>query len=312
MNLNHLRIFFLCGQHQTFSKAAESLPLTLPAVTMQIKQLEAYFGIQLFHRHAKAIELTECGRLLFEYAQKIFELDESAEKTIADHKNLKKGNLRVGTLQIYARFMMPPLIAAFQERYPSVHVVVDEGSSKEVIQSLINNNNELGLITIGPLAYPQLEIIPLFEEELALILANNHPLNRKRKICLEDLADESLIIQQKGAVSRELILDKYREVGIEPHILTEARNLAFIIELVQAGKGIAFIARSALKDYLERRSLKSRSLAEGPFLIHINMAFLKNRILSPAACAFKDLLIERKNERNLGKSTTPPGILKTT
>ena len=304
LNLNHLRIFYHCAKHRTFSEAAEVLFLSQPAVTMQIKQLESHLGMDLFHRHSKTIKLTEIGDMLFEYTQRIFELTESAENAVKELKNLKTGNLRIGSVHIYARLMMPSLILDFQLQHPGIRVFLDEGSSDDITQSLIDYKNELGLISAKTSSYTQLEVIPLFQRELVLILAGSHPLNRKDKICLADLADEPLIVQRKGAISRESILHKYQEAGIVPPILIEARNYEFIIEQVQAGKGISFISAWGFKDQLERGTLKMRTLAEGPFLINVDIAHLKKRALSPAARAFMDLLLVRKNSMASEKPAT--------
>ena len=101
-------------------------------------------------------------------------------------------------------------------------------------------------------------------------------------------------MREKGSVSRQIILNKYQEARIEPHILTEARNLEFIIEQVQSGKGITFVAEWAAKDEIKRGSLKIRTLAEGPFIIGVDIAYLKNRTLSLPARTFMDLLIAKK------------------
>jgi len=308
LNLNQLKIFFFCGQHQTFSEAAKALFLSQPAVTMQIKQLEAHLGIELFQRRGKTTCLTNAGHVLFEYARKIFELTEAAENAVKELKDLKAGDLRIGTLYIYARFMMPPLISAYQTEYPGVRLVLDEGSSTEIIQSLMDYKNELGLIAVRSHVSPQLRVIPYCQDELVLVLAGDHPLNEQRSIRLEDLAKESLIIQREGALSREFILNKYQEAGIEPRTLVEARNLAFIIEQVQAGKGISFTSAWAFKDQLERGTLKIRTLVEGPFLINVGIAYLKNRLLSPAAQAFVELVSTKRSAIAADGLTIPYGI----
>ncbi len=295
LNLNQLRIFYYCGKHRTFSEAADALFLTQPTVTMQIKKLEADIGIDLFHRLGRTMELTEPGRNLFEYADKIFLLAEEAKNTVQKFKDVKTGVLRIGTLKFYARNMMSTLISAYQEKYPGIQVALDEGSSMEITRSLVDHKNELGLIAAASPFPPQLTVIPHFQEELALVLPSNHPLSEKKKIYLEDLANEALIIRERGAVSREFIMDKFREAKIVPHILTEASNLVFIVEQVQAGKGISFMAKSILNGQFKRRSLKIRSLAEGPFMINVVIAYRKNRVLSPGARAFMDLMITRKN-----------------
>ncbi len=301
INLNPLMTFFLCGKHRTFSEAAAALFLTTPAVTMQMKQLEAHLGIDLFHRHRKTIELTEPGLILFEHAKKIFELAKSVENTVKAIKDLNIGDLRIGTLQTYSGYMMSALITSYQEKYPGIHVLWDEGSSTEIICSIIDRKNELGLISVKTPIHPQLQVIPYFLDELVLVLPSDHPLCKMRKICMEDLAHEPLVIRQKGSISREIILDKYREAKIEPHIVTEAKNVAFNIEQVVAAKGISFMPTWSLQDQLQRGAVKVRSLAEGPFLINIDIAYLKNRVLSPAAQAFMNLLMERKNARASNK-----------
>ena len=299
LNLNHLRIFYFCGKCRTFSEAAKTLFLTQPAVTMQIKQLEADIGLDLFHHHVKTIHLTEPGRILFEHAQKIFELAESTDNIVKELKNLKIGVLRIGTLPAYARYLMPPLITSYREKYPGIHVALDEGSPTEITRSLIDYDNELGLILAKSPFSPKLELIPCLQDEFLLVLASCHPLNRKRIIRFTDLTNESLIVRHKSEfVSREFILDKYREAKIEPRALIEARSLALILGEVEAGKGIAFIAKQAVKNqfnFIKQRALACRSLSESPLLINIDIAYLKNRILSPAARAFIDLLMERKD-----------------
>ncbi len=305
LNLNQLRIFYFCGKHRTFSEAAGALFLTQPTVTIQIKQLEADLGIGLFHRRGRTMELTEPGRNLFEYAQKIFLLAEEAKKTVQKFKDVQTGVLRIGTLKFYARNMMSALVSAYQGQYPGIQVVLDEGNSQEITNSLVDHQNELGLIAVAAPAPPQLKVIPYFQEELVLVLPSNHPLCEKKLIHLDDLAQESLIVRERGALSREFILDKYREARIVPRILTEASNLVFIVEQVRAGKGISFMAKSVLEGQLKRGSLKIRSLAGGPLMIDVDIAYLKNRTLSPAAHAFVEMMIAGRNGGKLPPEISP-------
>ena len=118
MNLNQLKIFYISGKWQSFSAAAEELFLTQPAVTMQIRYLEAYFNLKLFHRHGKRVELTEAGRVLYGYAKKIFDWTAQAERAIWELKDLEAGTLKIGTTKTYAKHFMPFLISSFQESHP--------------------------------------------------------------------------------------------------------------------------------------------------------------------------------------------------
>lgn len=294
MNLNQLKIFYVSGKLQSFSAAAGELLISQPAVTMQIRELETYYNLRLFNRHGKRVELTEAGRILFGYAKKIFDWTARAERAIWELKDLEAGTLKIGTTKTYAKHFMPALISSFQEKHPGVHVILSEGSSAEISNSLIVHKNELGLI--ARLTYPpQLKVLSFSREELVLILRRNHPLTRLRKISLTDLAREPLIIREKGSGTRDVVLEKYREARIKPSILTEASNVDFIKELVETGNGISFVVKSAVQEELRRGTLKTRALVEGPFYLNVDIVYLTNRNLSPSAQAFLELLQTRED-----------------
>jgi DNA-binding transcriptional LysR family regulator len=294
VNLNQLRIFYVSGKLQSFSAAAEELLITQPAVTMQIRELEGYYNLRLFHRHGKRVELTEAGRILFRYAKKIFELTAQAERAIWELKDLETGTLKIGTTKTYAKHLMPSLISSFQEKYRGVHVILSEGSSAEITNSLIVHKNELGLI--GRSTYPpQLKVLSFSQEELVLIYGRTHPLSSLRRISFTDLAKEPLIIREKGSGTRDVILEKYREARIKPSILTEASNVDFIKELVETGNGISFVVKSAVQEELKRGTLKTKTLTDGPIYLNIDIVYLKHRNLSPSAQVFLELLQNREN-----------------
>jgi DNA-binding transcriptional LysR family regulator len=290
LNINQLKIFYVSGKQQSFSAAAEELFLTQPAVTMQVRQLEDYFQVALFHRHGKKIELTEAGRLLHRYARRIFDLTAAAERAVWELKELETGTLKVGTTKTYAKHLMPALISSFQERHPGMRVILDEGSSAEIAHSLLVRKNELALIAKA--SYPQpLKVLSFAQEELVLIMGRFHPLARSRRLSLRDLGRAPLILREKGSGTRDIILEKYREARLKPSILTEAGSVDFIKELVETGKGISFVVRSAVEEELQRGALKTRPLAEGPFYLNVDIVYLKNRTLSPAAQAFLEILM---------------------
>lgn len=303
MNINQLRILYISGKLQSFSAAAEELLITQPAVTMQIRELESYYNLKLFHRHGKRVELTEAGRVLYRYAKRIFDLAAQAERTVWELKDLEAGILKIGTTKTYAKHLMPSLISSFQESHPGVHVILSEGSSAEIAKSLMVHKNELGMIARSKYP-PQLKVLSFRREELVLILGRHHPLIRLRKISLKDLAREPLILREKGSGSRDLILEKYRDAHIKPSILTEASNVDFIKELVETGNGISFVVKSAVQEELKRGTLKSRVLSDGALTLNVDIVYLKNRNLSPSAQAFLDLLQSRGEQGALLTNST--------
>jgi DNA-binding transcriptional LysR family regulator len=134
-------------------------------------------------------------------------------------------------------------------------------------------------------------VLSFAQEELVLIMGRFHPLARSRRLSLRDLGREPLILREKGSGTRDIILEKYREARLKPSILTEAGSVDFIKELVETGKGISFVVRSAVEEELQRGALKTRPLAEGPFYLNVDIVYLKNRTLSPAAQAFLEILM---------------------
>jgi LysR family transcriptional regulator, low CO2-responsive transcriptional regulator len=313
LNLNQLRIFFVCGRHSTFSEAANTLCLSQPAVTIQIKQLEAYCGMELFHHHKKRLELTDAGKVLFEHAEKLFQVADAADNAIKAVKTRMSGTVRIGAVKIYARFMVRFLVSTFQERHPGMRLIIEEGNSALIISNLMNRKNEVGLIMMATPFHPELETILYGQEELFLLLPSDHPLNHKRKIRIEDLANVPLVVREKDSVARNAILARYKEANIEPGATLEVENLASIIDHVHTGEGISFIAEWAfaseqvhanegisliaewaLREQISRGSLKIRPLHGSPLLISVVIAYKKNEILSPAAQAFIDLLLEKR------------------
>jgi DNA-binding transcriptional LysR family regulator len=296
LNLNQLRIFYACGRHHTFSDAAEELFLTPPAVTIQIRELEAFLDMALFHRHKKRIELTEAGELLFKYAEKIFDTVALAERSMGQLKDLKKGSLNIGVNRVFTQYMMPSICELFRKDHPDIHVRLYDGSSNEIIRYLVDHKIELGLVAARPKYPTQLEVIPFSREELVLALAKDHPLTRKKKISINDLKNELLIIREKGSGTREVILNKYSEAKIEPRILIESNNWSFLKEQVAYGNGISFLAESMIKEELAAGSLKTRILTEGPFEFTTVIVYPKNRFLSLSAEAFLNILIKKKDD----------------
>ncbi|NIR17080.1 MAG: LysR family transcriptional regulator, partial [Desulfobacterales bacterium] len=132
INLNQLRAFYFAAREKSVTKAAEILHVTQPAVTMQIKALDQALGLKLFRKYGKQLELTEAGKVLFQYAEKIFGMVEQMEYELKGYMALSHGSLTIGTTRSFARHLMPGLLSRFQESYPGVKVILKEGSSQEI------------------------------------------------------------------------------------------------------------------------------------------------------------------------------------
>lgn len=289
VNLNQLRIFYESARELNFSRAAERLYITQPAVSSQIKQLETALKAKLFTRIGRKTYLTETGKVLFEYSEKIFSLETEMERQIQDMKNLKRGVLHVGTTKTYARYLMPAYISNFHARYPEVSISLNEGSSWEMIQSLFALQNELAIV--ASTNYPTTLIGVTFrKEEVLLLAAPFHELGHKVSITVHELAAIPLIMREEGSGTRRVVMDMFQGHGLTPTILYEASNLEFIKELLVKGEGVSFIVRSAVEKEIKEGVLRDIPIEGVKLAMDANILFLKEQGLSKAALSFLGLL----------------------
>ncbi|MCX5816898.1 MAG: LysR substrate-binding domain-containing protein [Proteobacteria bacterium] len=290
MNLNHLRIFFESAKQLNFTKAAERLCISQPAVSVQIKQLEKALHVKLFYKVGNKIYLSGAGKSLLSYAQKIFELEDEAEKTINEIKEVKKGMLHIGTTKTYARYLMPSRISHFHALYPGVSIHLSEGSSLEMMQSLFNMQNELAIV--ASTEYPKpLQSITFGREEILLVTSPDHLLAKKDSISIKELANFPIIMREEGSATRKVIMDMFKRMHLSPTVLYEASNLEFIKELLEKGEGASFIVRAAVEKELLHGILKEVMISDVSLVMDTNIVYLDEGALTKIAHTFIDMLL---------------------
>ena len=290
MNLNHLRVFYESAKELNFSRAAERLSISQPAVSIQIKQLEETLQIKLFIKIGNKVFLSGAGKLLLDYAQKIFELENEAAKAINEIKEVKKGTLHIGTTKTYARYLMPNYISRFHALYPGVSIHLSEGSSLEMIQSLFNMQNELAIV--ANTEYPKsLCSIAFGKEEVLLVTSPDHVLAKKDSITMKELTRFPLVMREEGSAIRKAAMDMFKKMRLTPAILYEASNLEFIKELLERGEGASFIVRSAVEKEISQGLLKEINISDVSIAMNTNIAYLNEDSLSKIAHVFIDALL---------------------
>ncbi len=296
MNLNQLRIFFESAKELNFSRAAEHLYISQPAVSAQIKQFEEMLRIHLFNKVGHKLYLTESGKVLFDYARRIFDLEHEAENVLNEIKEIRKGNLHVGTTRIYARYLMPNYISAFHALFPGVSIHLSEGSSVEMIQSLFNMKNDF--VIVASTDYPKfLNSIAFGQEEVLLVVCADHSLAQKGFITLKELANIPLIMREEGSGTRKVVMDMFKNVALSPTILYEASNLEFIKELLARGEGASFIVRPAVEKELSQGILKEIRIEDVTLRMNANIVYLDDKGLSKIAQAFINTVLKKDGKR---------------
>lgn len=295
LNLNQLRVFYHAAKHLNFTVAAGKLFITQPAVTAQIKSFEEHCNLKLFQRRGRKLYLTSEGQILYEYATKIFRYEQEVEHVLEDMLKLERGELRLGTTKAYARYFMPVLLSRFHRSYPNIRLNLDEGSSRDMILSLVSLKNEVAVIARA-IDHPEVAFTPFSKEELAVIAAPDHRLARKKSVSLAELAREPLIMKDRGSGTRKLVDEMFARENFRPNVLMETSNAEFIKQLVQRGEGVSFLVKEAVAAELKEKKLALVRLSGAAIFLDVSIAHLKDATLSPPARAFVEILSNLRAE----------------
>lgn len=295
MNLKQLEAFYLVIKRKSFTRAAEELNVTQPAVTIQVKSLEKSLNLRLIQHIGKRIQLTEAGELLYQYSEKIFDLVSDANEKMRDFKRLMRGTLKIGTTKNYARYIMPSLLSEFQRRFPRIKVILDEGNSEDMAKSVLEKKNELALISQLNLDR-KIKSFFFSTVEFVLVASPEHRFSQRRSISLRELNGEPVILREKGSGSRTAVLRKFQEYGIWPSVIIEASSLDFIVDYVKQNKAVSFMFEPDIKEELEKGILKVIFIEEGNIIFFTDIIYHGERSLSPPSQAFLKMVNELKGE----------------
>ncbi|MBI5249990.1 MAG: LysR family transcriptional regulator [Desulfomonile tiedjei] len=293
LSLNQLRAFHFAANCGSISRAAEQLFITQPGVSAQIKALESRYDTQLFVRGKKKLELTKCGKRLHTITEKIFGLMEEADELLSHPEDAAPTILKIGSSKTLVRYFLARYIQRFRESFPKIQIQVNEGSSAEMVQGILNGRNELAIV--GQVHYePSLKIIPFIEDELVLLAAPGHRLCRNGTISIQDLKTENLILREVGSGTRRIVQEVLEARGVAPSVFIESGNVDFIKELVKMSKAVTFLARMGVDQDIAKGALRALPVREGPFTMHIDVVVGKDKRLSRAAEAFIESLFAVK------------------
>jgi len=289
INFNQLRIFYHAARYQNYTLASKKLCITQPAVTAQVKLFEDHCNLRLFKKKGRKIHLTDQGKTLYEYAKKVFEYEKEIDDAIEEMRDLKRGILRLGTTKTYARYFMPFLISGFHGTYPQIKINLDEGSSLDMIHSLLDFRNEIAIIARAE-DNPGVRFIPFSQEELVFLVPQGHRLAQKKSVTFKELAEEPIIMKEAGSGTRKLVNELFARNNCTPDVLMETSNAEFIKQLVQRGEGVSFLVREAVVHELREGKLLAVPIHGQKIFLDVSIAYLKNQHLSPPARAFLDIL----------------------
>jgi DNA-binding transcriptional LysR family regulator len=287
--LRQLRVFEAVARQLSFSRAAAELHLTQPAVSMQVKQLEAQAGLALFERLGKKVFLTEAGAELHQHSRVIAQQLRDAEEALAARRGLSQGRLVI-TMVSTAKYLVPPLLARFLKQHPGVTVKLSANNREVVLKQLADN--EVDLAIMGRL--PQgMEAVaePFARHPHVIIAAPNHPLAKQRRIPLARLAKETFLIREPGSGTRGLLERLFAEHRLPLNVSMEMASNETIKQAVQAGMGISLLSLHTIGLELKTRRLAVLDIRGLPLVRDWYVVHLAAKRLSPVAQAFRGFLL---------------------
>ena len=283
-SLNSLLVFHEVAKFRSFSRAAEELFISQPAVSKHIRELEQKIGMGLIRRGRGGFDLTEAGGILFKHTHKISSHLLDIENVLGNLKKDHHGVLKIGTTESYSKCLMPKLLSGFQASHPSIKITLEVGNSEEIERSLVDYKNDLGLIGAVK-ASSKLELVPFLREELVLIVSANHPLAKRKTVSLMEIKEYPFIIRAKGSTTRRILFHAFEEFDIHPSLLIEAGSSEFIKQWVSEGKGVSVIVKRLGEDEQKRGMIKMISLLEKLYL-EVAVLYLKEERANPTIKAF--------------------------
>lgn len=232
MLARQIRYFMAVAEHLSFTKAAAALHVSQPALSQLVRQLEESLGTQLFDRTGRTTRLTDTGNAYLEYARRASQELQEATRAIHDVSDLSRGSLRIAVTPTFTTYLIGPLIEAFHSRYPQITISVHELSQERIEDLLTAGELDVG-IAFGDVSCPDIEITPLLNETLALVVNTRHPLAKEKSVGLQTLNTASLVLLSKEFATREQVDSYCRKHGIHPRVMMEANALGAVIEIVR-------------------------------------------------------------------------------
>lgn len=288
-DLAPLRAFLAVTREGGFSAAARALHLTQPTVSMQIRRLEEEWGERLFEREGRRVRPTPAGAHLAAAAEEVVRAAENLTGAARDLRDVRAGDLQIGTTDVASIYVLPRAYRAFLEHYPAVDLSVTVDGTLPLLDALREGRIELAVATL-PVPGVEWETAVVDRDPLFPILPRRHPLAGRKRIRPEELADTPMIAFKENSVTRREVDRAFAGAGVRPRVAMEISSPEAIKKLVEVGLGFAVLPERSVRAEIAAGRLASPALAGVRLERRIGVVRLRGRYLSPAARAFLAIL----------------------
>ncbi len=295
MDFDQLITFMQVAELGNFSRAAEKVLRSQPAVSAQIRQLEEEYGAKLFDRTKKSVTLTPAGELLLQYVQRLITLRQDSLRAIADSASDTRGVLSIGANETTFLYVLPEVLARYHKQFPQVRISVYRNFSHKVLQKVEDDEVELGVVTI-PVRSTSLSVIPIFRDPLVWIASTASEVAKQPEVALSDLAQRELILHKTGSLRR--LMDKQlRPYRPQLRVTMELTSAEIVKKFVAADLGVSLISESFVQEEVKEGKLKILKTDGEKSFRELGLVYHEGRSLSRAAEAFLKLATESARNR---------------
>ena len=294
LTLRQLKIFESVARHLSFTRAAQELHLTQPAVSMQVKQLEESVGLPLFEQVGKKVFLTDAGKEMQRYCRGILATLDEAGQVFDEMRGLDRGHLRIAVAST-ANYFVPQLLATFCRRHPGVKVSLDVTNRERLLEALSDNSADLVIMGRPP---DTMELVAeeIMDNPLVVIAPPSHPLAGQADIPLQRLQEETFLIREQGSGTRSATERFFVEHGLSLSATMEMSSSESIKQGVEAGLGLGLLSLHTLEMELALKRLVILDVRELPILRKWYIMYRAGKRLSASAKSFRDFVLEESGE----------------
>ncbi|MEB3102321.1 LysR family transcriptional regulator [Ferviditalea candida] len=260
-----LTVFVAVAERGNFTRAAEEMHMTQPAVSQYIQTLERTLGTKLLDRSNKYVRLNKAGEIVYHHAREILGLYTRMQGLVDDLMHTASGNLNIGASYTFGEYVLPRLIAHLRKQFPRIQPSITIGNTKEIAELVAGHELDLGVVE-GEFSHEKLEIGHLAEDSMVVIVSAGHPLSRQARWTVKDLSEETWIIREKGSGTREAAEKMFAEFQFYPASIMEFGSTQIIKESVEAGIGISLLSSWAIRKELSLGTLRTIQIEGLPFV----------------------------------------------
>ena len=249
-----LLVFVTVADKQNFSRAAEALHMTQPAVSQYIQSLERTVGTKLLNRSNKYVRLNKAGEIVYHHAKEILGLYTKMQNLVDDLTNTAAGGLSIGASYTFGEYVLPHVIARLREQYPLIKPTITIGNTHEIEELMNNNQIDLGIVE-GEIKGKKLHIEAIAEDFMYIIISAKHPLIKQKEVTLTALQEETWIVREQGSGTREATEGMFEKFQFSPKDMMEFGSTQIIKESVEAGLGVSLLSHWVIHKELKLQKL---------------------------------------------------------